>query len=121
MLKFIRVGDVNNTKILDNGTLKIFNFSIALTPLRQSILTYNCSYVNPTDLIISKVANESCVLNGSLVSWNITVWNNGSIDAFDVIVNDTLPEGFILKNSSSNLIWNIGTLLAGNSISFTTV
>lgn len=119
MLKFIRVGDVNNTKILDNGTLKIFNFSIALTPLGQSILTYNCSYVNPTDLIISKVANESCVLNGSLVSWNITVWNNGSIDAFDVIVNDTLPEGFILKNSSSNLIWNIGTLLAGNSISFT--
>lgn len=114
-----RVGDVNNTKILENGTFKIFNFFIALTPLGQSILTYNYTYVYPADLIISKVADGSCVVNCSLVSWNITVWNNGTFDAFDVIVNDTLPEGFILKNNSRNFIWNIGTLLAGNKISFT--
>ena len=114
-----RVGEVNNTKILENGTFKIFNFFIALTPLGQSILTYNYTYVYPTDLVINKVANESCVVNGSLVSWNITVWNNSTFDAFDVIVNDILPEGFILKNNSTSLIWNIGTLLAGSKVSFT--
>ena len=114
-----RVSDVNNTRILENGTHKIFNFFIALTPVGQSILTYNYTYVTPTDVIISKFANVSCVINGSLVYWNITVWNNSTVDALDVIVNDTLPEGFILKNNSNTFIWNIGTLLAGDKISFT--
>ena len=66
-----------------------------------------------SDLEIIKSVNNSSPNYHDLVKWTITVKNNGPDDAHNVFVEDILPSGLIIKNTTGNFTngkWFIGTL-----------
>ena len=66
-----------------------------------------------SDLEIIKSVNNSSPNYHDLVKWTITVRNNGPDDAHNVFVEDILPSGLIIKNTTGNFTdgkWFIGTL-----------
>ena len=77
--------------------------------------------VNPIcDISVVKVANVTKVSKGDLVTWTITVKNNGPSDAKDVFVKDILPKGFVVAGTGAHsYTWNIGTLKAGQKVVLT--
>ena len=53
------------------------------------------------DLALTKTFNSSSttpIVPGSTVTFNITVYNQGTVDAFDVAVNDYIPMGLMLTD-----------------------
>ncbi|WP_407421907.1 hypothetical protein, partial [Methanobrevibacter sp.] len=73
-----------------------------------------------SDLAITKTSDVNNPNCGDLVKWTLVVTNNGPDIAHDVIVNDVLPEGLVLKSSTGNYEngkWSIGTLNVGQSVS----
>jgi len=46
---------------------------------------------------------------GDIVPFRLTVWNDGSADALNVVVNDTLPAGFVFANNCRFLPTTLGT------------
>ena len=71
------------------------------------------------DLAIEKMVDNAKPNYGDYVTWTLIVANNGPNNASDVTVFDTLPEGLIFVESSSedyqDGIWNIGHLNVGDS------
>ena len=66
-------------------------------------------FVNPAaDLKIIKKVNMSVPIYGNLVEWEITVINNGPDIAHNVTIEDELPKGLKLINSTGS--FDIGTL-----------
>ena len=79
-------------------------------------------YLNP-DVTIKKTVSTRKSYHGEIISWNITVTNNGPNDARNVYVIDQLPVGLRFENSTRpndyNPVtgrWNIGMLKDGESI-----
>ena len=74
-----------------------------------------------SDLQIIKSVNQSSFNYHDLIKWNIVVRNNGPDDATNVIVNEKLPDGLTLINTSDNEnysadgIWYVGNLISGES------
>ena len=71
--------------------------------------------VNPvTDLSIEKIVNNSNPNYGDLIKWSIIVRNNGPNDATEVAVNDIMPSGVEIVESSEfitlNGTWYVGDL-----------
>ena len=77
---------------------------------------------NPADLAIIKTAPGS-VVAGGLLTYSLTVTNNGPSDATNVVVTDTLPGGTTFLTSSipctAAATCTIGNLANGASLSFT--
>ncbi len=77
---------------------------------------------NPADLAIIKTAPGS-VVAGGLLTYSLTVTNNGPSDATNVVVTDALPGGTTFLTSSipctAGVTCTIGNLANGASISFT--
>ena len=78
----------------------------------------------PTDVSITKTANAPELLPGSEVTYTIVVRNEGTPDAFDVVVTDVLPAGttFVSATPSqgtcagtTTITCTIGTLAGGAS------
>ncbi|WP_409200701.1 hypothetical protein [Methanobrevibacter sp. DSM 116169] len=74
------------------------------------------------DLVISKVANNSNPIFGSVIEWVLTVFNDGPDDATGVVVFDILPDGIVYLGDdsggsydSSTGKWFIGDLAFGES------
>ena len=70
------------------------------------------------DLEIIKSVNNSAPNYHDLVKWIITVKNNGPDNASNVIVNEILPEGLIVKDVTGNYTdgkWYLGTINAFSS------
>ena len=85
------------------------NYDVATTEVSPSV-----------DLAIDKLADISNPNYGDIITWTLIVTNNGPNDASGVVVNDVMPNGLTLIESSSsnynNGIWTIGYLNAGDSI-----
>ena len=81
--------------------------------------------INPAaDLQVTKDVNNSNPNYPGLITWTITVKNNGPDLAHDVKVKDTIPKSLIWKNDDSHgkynpqtAIWDIGQLASGSSVS----
>ena len=73
-----------------------------------------------SDLSVVKEVSSSVVNYTDVVTWTITVTNNGPDSATGVKIYDTLPEGFVYMNSTkpySNGVIDIGNLAVGQSVS----
>jgi len=70
-----------------------------------------------TTLDITKTNNISAFVNpGQTVSYTVTVTNTGSADATNVIVNDTLPSGFLFsQDAGQKKVFPIGLIPAGQT------
>ena len=75
-----------------------------------------------TDLVVSKVVNQSKPNFGDLVKWAISVFNRGPDSANGVVVNDLLPKSLIWisdnsldKYDAATGIWNVGTINKGET------
>ena len=76
------------------------------------------------DLEIIKVVSNSTPMNGELITWTITVINNGPDTAENVMVTDKLPDGLVFIKSDGDYdkntgIWNIGNLGPKASVTLT--
>jgi len=71
-----------------------------------------------SDLKVSKSVNNTAPYYHGLVKWTITVRNNGPDNAHNVLVEDILPSGLIIKDITGNYTngkWFVGTLNAFSS------
>ena len=71
-----------------------------------------------SDLEVSKSVNNTAPYYHGLVKWTITVRNNGPDNAHNVLVEDILPSGLIIKDITGNYTngkWFVGTLNAFSS------
>ena len=71
-----------------------------------------------SDLAITKTSDVTNPNYGDLVKWTLVVTNNGPDIAHEVVVNDVLPDGLVLKSTTGNYTggkWSIGTLNVGQS------
>ncbi|GAA3846073.1 hypothetical protein GCM10022243_10330 [Saccharothrix violaceirubra] len=73
-----------------------------------------------TDLSVTKTVDETTVFVGDRVTWTVTVTNNGSSTAPEVIVREHLP--LAVESSSEELVdgeWAVGALAPGESRTLT--
>ncbi len=66
------------------------------------------------DLALNKTFNSSSatpIVPGSTVTYNITVYNQGTLDAYDVEINDYIPTGLTLTDSDWISNGGLATLL----------
>ena len=77
------------------------------------------------DLELTKVADVHTVTKGDIVTWTITVTNNGPNDAIGAYVEDIIPDGLEFISASSRYynkdtgIWYIGHLEDGATVTLT--
>ena len=112
-VKAATVGTVTNTATLTVGD-KTYD-DTAKTEITDKPVT-------TTNLSVSKKADKQTVKPGEQVTYKITVTNNGSITANDVVITDNLPEGleFVSANlSGDNGQYSVGDLAAGASATLT--
>ena len=75
------------------------------------------------DLAVVKVVSNSTPNFGDIITWTITVTNNGPDRAIDIVVHDVLPSGLVYISDDSNGaydavkgLWTIGLLQNGASV-----
>ena len=56
--------------------------------------------VNDASLVIVKQSNQTVINSGDNLDYTISISNQGSLPATDVVITDTLPEGFTINNIS---------------------
>ena len=77
-------------------------------------------YIPSADLEVVKVVSNSTPHKGDLITWTITVTNNGPDTAQDVSVSDKLPNGLVFMSCDGDYdyttgIWTVGDLTNGES------
>jgi MSHA biogenesis protein MshQ len=80
-----------------------------------------------TDMSVSKTVSPSTVVKGTNVTFTLTVVNNGTGAASNVLVNDPLPAGFSYVSSSATVgtyasstgVWTIGNMAVGATATLT--
>ena len=105
----------------------MYSGSFNVNDWRTRIGAFRFPSCNPADLAITKTASPSQVNAGDTLTYQISVSNNGSDTATNVVVRDTLPPGVTyLANSDScvqgppgTLTCSLGTIAAGGTTSFT--
>ena len=107
--------------LLGNGT---FNFSVGANRvdynMSNNFANITVSPVGATDLQINITSNNSTVMVGDLVTYIITIYNNGTVDADNVMVYNNLPYSTVYSISTptyypSSHLWIITNLSAGSS------
>nr|WP_297864231.1 InlB B-repeat-containing protein [uncultured Acetatifactor sp.] len=120
----------------DYENLRSLNNGVEITYEKNGDNNYFCNYVvyhvepvTTPELEITKTVDKASVKKGNTLNYTITVKNNGSTDAANVKVSDTLPEELGTNISNSNpgeynskvengratITWNLGTIGAGES------
>ncbi len=67
-------------------------------------------------LTITKGINVEITNPGNILNYSILVTNNGNLEAFNVNVSDTLPDGLVFtEDESINYSWSLGDIPAGES------
>ncbi len=78
-------------------------------------------HTNDFDLSIVKTVSNTNPDDGAIITYTITVTNNGSVDGTEITVSDILPAGLIYQSSTpagydtTTGIWTIGDINAGDS------
>ena len=118
------------TQVVDTG--RITNEVNVTTSTYDTNLTNN--YDNETidvpaiaDLEITKIVSNKTPKYGDVITWTITVHNNGPNNARNVVVNDTLPAGLIYMTHKASVglydyaqgIWQIGDLGIDKTVTLT--
>ena len=69
-------------------------------------------------LLIEKTIEQAFANNGDEgIEYQIIITNNGTLTAFDVILNDSLPDGLVYSGTNENLkTWNLGDIESGKSV-----
>jgi uncharacterized repeat protein (TIGR01451 family) len=117
-----------------DGTILVNNASISSDVNdpnnSNNVASANAPVIARTDLVIVKTSDKSIYKPSSIVSYTVTVTNNGPSDALAVVVTDNLPmlkqatykldTGGCTKNASppTTLTCNMGTIPFGTSKSF---
>ncbi len=67
-------------------------------------------------LVITKGVTPHIVNPGDILNYSILLTNNGNLDAFNVSLTDTLPDGLVfLADESVIYSWNLGDIPVGES------
>ncbi|MFA6098651.1 MAG: hypothetical protein WCV50_02660 [Patescibacteria group bacterium] len=61
-------------------------------------------------LTITKTADKSLANPASTVGYTVTIANNGDAPAFNVVLKDTLPAGFVFDDGATTRTWTLGDL-----------
>lgn len=83
--------------------------------------------VNAVDIEISKTVNDATPNVGDVVTYLVTVANNGPDTATGVTISEPLPTGLTLVSASpsqgtvAGLLWTVGSLVSGASASLSIV
>ena len=65
-------------------------------------------------LVISKIARSGFVNPGESINYELIITNNGNLTAFEVLVNEDLPDGMTFGDDSSmNKWWDLGDIAPG--------
>lgn len=69
-----------------------------------------------SNLTITKEVNVKQANPGDTLNYSILITNNGNLEAFNVNVTDTLPEGLVfVEDKSTSYTWSLGDIPAGES------
>ena len=114
-------------KYSHNVNLELNNFFSlnALVDNEDVLLLVNPDYLGFVNFTITKITNVTNVTNGEIVTYFITVTNNGPDNATNVVVKE-IPQGFLIFQSvntngigfydSAAGIWDIGNLNIGSTV-----
>ena len=69
-------------------------------------------------LVIEKTISQAFANNGDDgIEYQVVVANNGNMTAFDVVLNDSLPDGLVYAGTNENSkTWDLGDIESGKSI-----
>ena len=101
-----RVPTENAIRVLENGTIEVFNFKEVLTPSStQNLFAFNITY-NPNATVEKEIITPDPYIKGNSIEFNITVKNTGESDLFRLFINDTdFSEGLVYDNFTSDYDW----------------
>ncbi len=71
-------------------------------------------------LVMEKSVNKTVINPGEELEYKIVVANNGNMAAFNVVLTDTLPDGFsYVEDAGASKTWDIGDIAVGAIKTFT--
>ncbi|WP_223166092.1 DUF7507 domain-containing protein, partial [Methanobrevibacter millerae] len=105
-----RVPTINATKVLPDGTVKIYNFyTIINSNCYQNCFYYKVITIGKTniipDLTVRKITLNKTVQVGEQTSFTIVVKNTGNVDLNRVTVTEQSYEGLTFNSASTNGLW----------------
>lgn len=114
----IRTGSVTGGTYSDDRLV-----DIDFTPCRNQDFTNPVTTTRDADIQVVKTVDEPNPLEGETINFTISVTNNGPERATEVDINETLPTGLTLVQSTPSVgnynqltnIWTVGTLNNGTS------
>lgn len=84
-----RVKNENAEKLLENGSLMVYNFASLVTPsVEQNMFIFKFEYRNVTNQTVEKKALNRTVIVGDEFRYEITVFNNGTQPLTNVFIED---------------------------------
>ena len=123
------IGTVNpTTTLISHNGSSIFTYPANMGYWRVNATIDNQTlWLGSTDLGVNITSNVSTINDGDRISLNITVVNNGIMDAFDVNITIGLPFGLInltYRNSSgvynnTTCIWHFDVIHPGENFTLT--
>jgi len=105
---------VETSFMISGGPLFITNTAHGFLPEPEPIVL---GEEGAPQILISKIVNKDKVNPGDEIKYTVEVKNIGNLTAFNVILSDILPDGFIFADSNkTSMNWQLGDITAGNSI-----
>jgi len=103
-LNIVYVAEVNevlsqNVDTITNTVSSSATSTTGTNPVTETT-SNTISRINDASLVIIKQSNQSVINSGDNLDYTITVSNQGALPATDVVITDTLPEGFTVNNVS---------------------
>ena len=119
----LKPGEMQNLTLMTKATksnISITNTAVVNTTTPETNTTNNVgentTQIEPyVHLVIVKTASNSTPLSGEVVTWTITVTNNGPDVAENVVITDDIPDGLVLIDSETS--WVFDSIAAGESVS----
>lgn len=97
-----RVPTENAFKVLEDGTIAVYNFKEVITPsATQNVFAFKIDF-NPNTTVEKDLITSGPFYNGKSVDFNITVTNTGECNLTKVFVNDTdFSDGLIFESADN--------------------
>ena len=105
----LRINGKNIVKVLDNGTVNIYNFKFLITPQGTQNAFMFKVLEGANETVIKKTITP-VVFNGNDTKFNITVTNNGNCNLTGIFVCDNDFNGLNYKSFESNYNWTYNSI-----------